>query len=290
MPNVYLNGDFLPLEQASVSVLDRGFLFGDGIYEVIPVYAGRLFRLSQHLLRMDHSLAAIGMDNPHDGDTWQAILERLVDTARADGLSDELTIYLQVTRGAGLNRDHAIPEGLSPTVFAMASPTRPPPIEQQQQGVRCITSDDIRWSRCDIKAITLLPAVLLRQQATVAGAQEALLLRDGQLTEGSVTSVFAIIDDTLVTPPKSHLLLPGVTRDLVLELAEQVGMVVDQRGIPAAELFQAQELWVTGSTKEVLAVVEVDGKPIGDGHPGPYFQQMLEHYRNFKQQFRAGPR
>ena len=286
MPNVYLNGRFLPLEQANIAVLDRGFLFGDGVYEVVPVYGKHLFRLTQHLRRLDRSLAAIGIQNPHSDAQWSDLLTQLI----SETPGDELTVYLQITRGAGENRDHAIPEGLSPTVFAMASTTRPPPEEQRSQGVRCIISDDIRWSRCDIKAITLLPAVLLRQQAAEANAQEVLLLRDGQLTEGSVTSVFAIIDDILVTPPDSHLLLPGVTRDLVLELAENAGFTISQRAIPAVELFQAQELWITGSTKEVLAVVDVDGRPIGDGRPGRYYHSMLLHYRNYKQQFREqGP-
>ena len=282
MSDVYLNGQFLPLEQARIPVLDRGFLFGDGIYEVIPVYAGRLFRLREHLDRMQHSLTAIGIPNPHGSDQWQEILEQLVAT----NPGDELTLYLQITRGVGENRDHAIPAGLSPTVFAMASPTRPPSAEQCEQGVRCITSEDIRWLRCDIKAITLLPAVLMRQQATEAGATEVLLVRDGQVTEGSITSLFTVYSDTLVTPPKSHLLLPGVTRDLVLELAEQAGMTIEQRPIPAAELTDADEIWITGSTKEILAVIEVDGDTIGNGRPGNHFHRLLERYREYKQAFR----
>ena len=282
MPDVYLNGSFLPLEQACIPVLDRGFLFGDGVYEVLPVYGGRLFRLQQHLDRLQHSLDAIGISNPHPSDGWRELLQTLSD--RSPG--DELTIYLQITRGVGSNRDHAIPAGLQPTVFAMASTTRPPSPQQREQGVRCITSDDIRWLRCDIKAITLLPAVLMRQQATDADAAEALLIRDGQVTEGSVTSLFTIYGDTLVTPPKSHLLLPGVTRDLVLELAAQAGIRIEQRTIPTAELCNADEVWITGSTKEVLAVVDIDGKPIGNGRPGRYFHQMLERYRAYKQAFR----
>lgn len=282
MPNVYLNDRFLPLEQATVSVLDRGFLFGDGVYEVIPVYGKQLFLLDEHLLRLERSLTAIGMQNPYDKQQWRAILTRLVaDTPGAD-----LTIYLQVTRGAGPNRDHAIADGLRPTLFAMASAPRSPTDEQRRDGVSCITADDIRWSRCDIKAITLLAAVLLRHQASEAGAQETLLLRDGQLTEGSTTNVFAVIDDTLVTPPNSHLLLPGVTRGLVLDLAQQAGFATDQRPIAAAELVQAQELWVTSSTKEVLAVVELDGQRVGDGRPGPYFITIQQHYRRFTQQVR----
>ena len=282
MSDVYLNGSFMPLEQATIPVLDRGFLFGDGIYEVIPVYGGRLFRLQEHLDRMQHSLDAIGITNPHSDQDWRGILETL--TAATPG--DELTIYLQITRGVGSNRDHAIPNDISPTVFAMTSTTRPPSDQQREQGVRCITSDDIRWLRCDIKAITLLPAVLLRQTASEANAAEALLIRDGQVTEGSVTSLFAIYADTLVTPPKSHLLLPGVTRDLVLELAGQAGIDIQQRAIPASELCDADELWITGSTKEILAVIEVDGQRIGDGHPGQHFQRMLARYRAYKQAFR----
>jgi D-alanine transaminase len=283
MSNVYLNGATLPLEQACIPVMDRGFLFGDGIYEVIPVYGGRLFRLQEHLTRLNRSLDAIGITNPHSDQQWQQILDDLISNSDH---GDELTLYLQITRGAGTSRDHAIPADISPTVFAMASATKPPTDEQRQQGVSCITAEDIRWLRCDIKAITLLPAVLMRQQAAAAGAADALLVRDGQVTEGSVTSLFAIVGDTLVTPPQSHLLLPGVTRELVLELAAQANMTIEQRAIPLTELYDADELWITGSTKEVLAVVEVDGKPIGTGQPGPHFQQMLDRYRAYKQAFR----
>lgn len=283
MPNVYLNGEMLPLQQACVPVMDRGFLFGDGIYEVIPVYGGRLFRLQEHLSRLNRSLDAIGIANPHSDQQWQQILDTLI---RDSDDGDELTLYLQITRGAGPNRDHAYPADITPTVFAMASATKPPSDAQRQQGVSCITAEDIRWLRCDIKAITLLPAVLMRQQAAAAGAADALLVRDGNVTEGSVTSLFAIVGGTLVTPPSSHLLLPGVTRELVLELAEQANMPIEQRAIPQAELYSADELWITGSTKEVLAVIEVDGKPIGNGQPGPHFHQMLEHYRAYKQAFR----
>lgn len=282
MSNVYLNGEFLPLEQARIPVLDRGFLFGDGIYEVIPVYGGQLFRLQQHLDRMQRSLDAIGIPNPHSSDGWRDILQTLADR----GPGDELTLYLQITRGVGANRDYAIPPGLTPTVFAMASTTKPPSTEQRDGGVRCITSEDIRWLRCDIKAITLLPAVLMRQQATEAGATEVLLVRDSQVSEGSITSLFALFGDTLVTPPQSKLLLPGVTRELVLELAELAGMDIEQRPIAADELYDADELWITGSTKEVLAVIEVDGKTIGSGRPGPQFHQMLARYRAYKQAFR----
>jgi len=283
MSNVYLNGDTLPLQQACVPVMDRGFLFGDGIYEVIPVYGGRLFRLQEHLSRLTRSLDAIGIPNPHSDQQWQQILDTLVSDSD-DG--DELTLYLQITRGAGPNRDHAIPTDITPTVFAMASPTKPPSAEQREQGVSCITAEDIRWLRCDIKAITLLPAVLMRQQTAAVGAADALLVRDGDVTEGSVTSLFAMFGDTLVTPPPSHLLLPGVTRELVLELAAGADMTIAQRPIPLADLYTADELWITGSTKEVLAVVEVDGKPIGNGRPGPHFHRMLDRYRDYKQAFR----
>ena len=284
MSNVYLNGSFLPQEQAMVPVMDRGFLFGDGIYEVIPVYGKRLFRLTEHLQRLDRSLSAIGIANPHDEADWQAILEELI----AGVPGDELSVYLQVTRGVGSARDHRISPDLVPTVFASASPAHPPDAEHQQQGIRCITTDDIRWSRCDIKAITLLPAVLLRQQASEAGAQEALLVRDGQVTEGSVSNVFMVHNDTLVTPPNSHLLLPGVTRGLVLELAAEAGMTIEQRAIPVAELFEADELWISGSLKEILNVVEVDDRTIGDGRPGRHYQALMQHYHAFKNRFREG--
>lgn len=281
MSNVYLNGNFLPLEQAMVPVMDRGFLFGDGVYEVIPVYGKRLFRLSEHLRRLDHSLAAIGIDNPHGEAGWRAILEELIGGVPGD----ELSVYLQITRGVGAKRDHAISDDLVPTVFATASPAQPPAIEHRQQGIRCITAEDIRWSRCDIKTITLLPAVLLRQQASLAGAQEALLVRDGQVSEGSVSNIFMVSNDTLITPPNSHLLLPGVTRGLVLDLATDAGMTIEQRAIPVAELFQADELWVSGSIKEILAVVEVDGRTIGDGRPDRHYLRIAELYHDFKKHF-----
>ena len=283
MSNVYLNGDYLPLEQAHVPVMDRGFLFGDGVYEVIPVYGGRLFRLQEHLTRLARSLDAISIPNPHSDQQWQQILDTLVNDSDE---GDELTLYLQISRGAGPTRDYTIPADIRPTVFAMASRTKPPTDEQRDHGVSCITAEDIRWLRCDIKAITLLPAVLMRQLAAAAGAADALLVRDGQVSEGSITSLFAMFGDTLVTPPSSNLLLPGVTRELVLELAAKADMAIEQRPIPLAELYTADELWITGSTKEVLAVVEVDGKAIGNGQPGPHFQQMLDRYRGYKQAFR----
>ena len=284
MPSAYLNGEFLPLAQARVPVLDRGFLFGDGIYEVIPVYGRRLFRLHQHLQRLADSLAAVRIDNPHNAAQWQVILHRLIDGEPGP----DLTIYLQITRGAGSTRDHAIDPTLTPTVFAMASPTPAANAEQLRHGLRCITTEDIRWLRCDIKAITLLPAVLMRQQASDAGAQEALLVRDGLVTEGSVTNLFAVIDGTLTTAPKSHLLLPGVTRDLVLELAQAEGIALSERALRLEELFNATEVWVTGSTKEIAAVVTIDGRTIGDGQPGPLHRHMLALYRDYKQRFREG--
>jgi len=284
MPNVYLNGQFLPQQQAMIPVMDRGFLFGDGVYEVIPVYGKRLFRLPEHLRRLDRSLAAIGIDNPHDEAGWQAILETLI----AGVPGDELNVYLQLTRGVGTVRDHRISDDLAPTVFATATPSHPPPAEHLDQGIRCITADDIRWSRCDIKAITLLPAVLLRQQASEADAQEALLVRDGQVTEGSVSNVFMVRDDSLITPPNSHLLLPGVTRGLVLELAAEAGMTIEQRAIPVAELFAADELWISGSIKEILAVVEIDDRTIGDGRPGRHYHRLMQLYHAFKDRFREG--
>ncbi len=284
MPSAYLNGHYLPAAEARVSVLDRGFLFGDGIYEVIPVFGGRLFRLDEHLQRLSRSLAAIHIDDPHSPTQWRDILRQLIDNEPGG----ELTLYLQVTRGAGSIRDHAIDPAMRPTVFAMASPTPAPDPALRRQGVRCITTEDIRWLRCDIKAITLLPAVLMRQQAVDAGAQEALLLRDGFVNEGSVTSVFAVIDGVLVTPPKSHLLLPGVTRDLVLELALGNAIPVEERAFTLAHLLGADEVWITGSTKEVAAVVAIDGHAVGDGAPGPLHHRMLTLYQDFKQRFRDG--
>jgi D-alanine transaminase len=283
-PNVYLNGEFLPLAEATISVLDRGFLFGDGVYEVIPAYAGRLFRLSQHLQRLDDSLRAIGMPNPLQEEEWNALLENLV----AQRPGEDQSVYLQVTRGAAETRDHAIPEGITPTIFAMTSPIPAVDPALASSGIKAITMKDIRWRLCNIKATTLLANVLFRQQAKEEQAMEAILIRDGLATEGAASNLFVVSDGLLVTPPKSPHLLPGITRDLVLELADEAGVPFQQREIPEQELINAEEIWLTSSTKEIMPVTRLNDLPVGDGKPGTLFRKMSAVYGEYKEQIKAG--
>jgi len=277
-PIVYLNGEFLPLDRAKVSVLDRGFLFGDGVYEVIPVYGGRPFRLEEHLERLNNSLRGIRMESPLTTEEWKPIFARLIC-----GDQDQ-SIYLQVTRGAAPKRDHAFPEGAAPTVFVMCSPIAPIPAE----GVRAITLDDIRWQWCHIKAITLLANVLLRQLAVDRGCAEAILVRESFAVEGAASNLFAVVDGVLLTPPKGHAILPGITRDLVLELALTNDIPAAERDITLEELQRAGEVWLTSSTREILPVIELDGQPVGVGKPGPIWRQMNAIYQAYKQQLRQG--
>lgn len=283
-PKVYLNGEFLALADARVPVLDRGFLFGDSIYEVIPVYAGRPFRLLQHLQRLDDSLRAIRMANPLTTAEWQEMLERLI-RERPD---QDQSIYLQVTRGAAEGRDHAIPEGITPTVFAMSSPLPPPDPGLLETGIKAISLDDIRWRLCNIKATTLLANVLMRQQAKDAHAMEAILIRDGLATEGAASNLFIVVDGTLITPPKSNFLLPGVTRDLVLELAIGAGIPCQERAIPEQELMTADEVWLTSSTKEIMPVTRLNEGAVADGRPGPRFREASRLYGEYKERIKAG--
>lgn len=278
---VYLNGEFLPLARANVSVLDRGFLFGDGIYEVIPVYGGRLFRLDPHLQRFERSLAAIRITNPYTRAEWRTLLEALVQ--RNGG--DDLSLYLQITRGVA-PRNLAFPVETTPTVFAMASLVHAR--SGTEQGIDAIVVQDPRWLHCDIKAITLLPAVLLRQQAVDHGAAEAIMLRDGQLTEGAACNVFIVRNGVAITPPHSERLLPGITRDLVVELCRQHGVPCEERNVSEAELRSADEVWLTSSPSGVLPVIHLDGAAVGNGAPGPLWRTVSALYRHYQNEFRAG--
>ncbi len=280
----YLNGRILPLAEACIPVMDRGFLFGDGVYEVIPVYGGRLFRLHEHLDRLANSLALIRLPDPLARDAWSDMLEELV--ARNGG--GQQSLYLQVTRGVAPVRDHAFPDPIRPTVFAMVTPLVTPDAATLQRGIRAATVPDVRWDYCHIKAITLLPNVLLKQQALDGGASEAILIRDGNATEGSASNVFVVSDGTLITPPKSNLLLPGITRDLVVELARANALALEERPIPEALLRTASEVWVTSSTREVMPVVELDGTPVGDGKAGPVWHRVYALYSAYKRAVSAG--
>jgi len=268
-PTCYLNGEWLPLASARISPLDRGFLFADGVYEVVPVHRGRPFRLRQHLERLDDSLTAIRLRNPHDHAGWHAILEQLASTAG----EHELLLYVQVTRGAEYGRNHPFPAAATPTVFAFASPYPVPAAATLERGLRAVTLQDIRWDRCDIKSIALLGNVLLRQEATDRGADEALLVRTGLLLEGSSSSVFLCIGGTLVTPPNDHRILPGTSRDAVLELAD--GWLPSQIcPVEAREISNCDEVWIASAGRGVLPVTSVDGEPVGEGAPGPLWQEM----------------
>jgi D-alanine transaminase len=281
---IYLSGEFMPIEQARIPVLDRGFIFGDGVYEVIPVYSHRPFRLGEHLRRLQDSLDGIKLANPHDDATWTRLMRRLVELNEFPDQS----LYVHITRGAA-KRDHAFPKDITPTVFMMSNPLTTPPKQQVDHGVGAITALDNRWLRCDIKAIALLPNVLLRQQAVEAGCVEAILLRDGFMTEGAASNIFVVRNGVLLAPPKNHLMLAGITYDVVLELAQAGGIRHEIREIAEAELRSAQEIWLTSSTREVLAVTRLDDAPVGDGMPGPVFARMYALYQNYKDRImRAG--
>lgn len=274
---IYLNGVFMPLEEARVPVLDRGFIFGDGVYEMIPVYSRHPFRLAEHLTRLQASLDGIRLANPHTRAEWENLIGELIK--RNPG--EDLSLYLHVTRGVA-PRDHAFPKDVQPTVFLMANPLTTPSTEQVEKGVSAISAADNRWLRCDLKAISLLSNVLLRQLAVDAGTMETLLLRDGFLMEGAATSVFVVSNGVLLAPPKSHLILPGVTYDVVLELAAANAIPHEVRAIPESELRAASEIWLTSSTKEVLAVVKLDDQPVGEGVPGPLYRRMYGLYQEYK--------
>lgn len=281
---VYLNGKYLPIHEACISVLDRGFLLGDGVYEVIPVYGGNPFRIDQHLQRLENSLEQVRIPFPCTRGEWSGILDDIIER---NGSGDQ-SIYLQVTRGIAAKRDHAFPDPIHPTVFVMSNPLLPVAGKILREGVRAITLDDIRWHRCDIKAITLLANVLLRQQALDDGSAEAILVRDGLASEGAASNLFIVKNGTVITPPTGPKLLPGVTRDLVLELAEQHDIPWCEQDIRLQDLFGAEEVWFSSSTKEILPVIQVDDQKIGTGAPGPIWDALYQHYQAYKDSLRAG--
>ena len=276
MTTVYLNGDFVPLDQARVSVLDRGFIFADGIYEVIPVFSGVPFRLAEHLQRLRNNLNEISLHLDYDGDTWQSLIDQLLALNRATGDS---SIYIQVTRGVA-ERNHFYQSGYTPTVFIYCKPLQETDVSR---GVGAALHEDIRWEYCHIKAVALLPNVMLKQYARATdGSIEAILYRDGYITEGAASNVFIVSGDGVRTPPKSNRLLPGITRDLVVELAGTSSYQCREVPISKAELVRADEIWITSSSLGIAPVVRLDGRPVRDGKPGPAWREVDAIYQAFK--------
>jgi len=277
----YLNGEFMPLNQAKVSVLDRGFIFGDGIYEVVPVYGRKLFRFDEHLARLDRSLGKVRIANPHGRNEWLALCRKLIAAQAAE---DQL-VYLQITRGVAW-RDHVMPTDVDPTVFMMATPMKPPTAEQRHHGVACVTARDFRWERGDIKSVSLLGNVLARQMSADHGAVETVMFRDGFLTEASACNVWVVHEGALLGPPKSEHVLEGIRYELLRELCEEEGIAYNLRPIPETEVLAADELMLSSATKEVLAVTTLDGDPVGHGalrgKPGPVHARLFEAYQRAK--------
>lgn len=269
----YLNGSYLALADARVPVLDRGFIFGDGVYEVVPVYGRRPFRLEQHLDRLARSLAAVRIEPPHARGEWQDIITRLV---AASPLPDVI-VYLQVTRGVA-RRDFPFPKGVAPTVFAMTSALTRPSAAQREQGLRTISVPDLRWHRCDIKSTSLLGAVLARQQAADLGLDEVVQHRDGRLTEGSASNVWVVKAGAVMAPPRDHWILEGIRYGLVEQLCAKAGIGVRIAEITMDEVCQADELMLTAATREILPIVELDARPVGDGRPGPVYRRLRQAY------------
>jgi D-alanine transaminase len=274
---VALNGRFIPIEEASVPVLDRGFIFGDGIYEVVPSYGGRLFRWPQHLARLKRSLSKVRIDNPHDDAGWLGLVQELI----ARHPWPDQFIYLQVTRGVA-RRDHAFPKGVAPTVFGMASELVPVPAQQREQGVTAVTLPDERWLHCDIKSTSLLGNVLARQAAVDAQALECLMFRDGFLTEGSASNVWMVRHGTMFGPPRDNLILEGIRVRLMDELCQSSAVPLEIRPILREEVLQADELLISSATKEILPVTVLDGRPVGNGRPGPVYQALYQAYQAAK--------
>lgn len=282
-PVVYLNGDYLPLADAKVSVLDRGFIFGDGVYEVIPAYGGHPFRMHNHLERLDNSLKAIQIKNPLTTEQWQSAIKAIIE---ANNYYDQ-SVYIQVTRGVA-PRDHRFPHQNKPTIFIMANSLEEQPAEISKNGIKAVTLADNRWLNCHIKSISLLANVLLRQEAQDQGAQEAILIRNGEATEGAASNLFIVHDHCLITPPTGPTLLPGVTRNLIVEIAPEHSICLKEQVISKDELFNADEIWLTSSTKEILPVTSLNDKIIGNGKPGPYWQKIMTAYQQRKQLLRSG--
>lgn len=278
---VYLNGEYLPLNEAKVSVLDRGFIFGDGVYEVIPSYGSKALRFEHHMQRLQNSLDAVRIKNPLSNAQWQEIINKLI----AETDSQDQYIYLHITRGVA-SRDHRFPDEVKPTVFVMSNVLNPVETSLLETGIAAVTLDDIRWQYCNIKAIALLPNILLRQQAVDKGAAEAILIRDGNMTEGAASNIFIVSNGIIKTPPKDNKLLPGITRDLVVELAKSHNMSIEETTISEKEFLAADEIWLTSSTKEILPITKINDQQVGNGKPGAVWRDMYSKYQDYKELLR----
>ena len=276
-PIAHFNGKLLPLDQVWISPLDRGFIFGDGVYEVIPVYDGKPLHAREHFERLQRSMDEIQLKNPHTVDEWMRVTRELLKHHAGDQ-----AVYIQVTRGAPQKRDHAIPKDLTPTVFMMSNPMTNPSKEAVENGVACVTARDFRWEKCHIKSTSLLGNVLARQISVDAGATETVLFRDGMLTEASSSNVFIVKNGVVAAPPRDNMILLGITYELAAKLAREGALKLEVRPVTEAEVRAADEIWLTSSTKEVLAVTTLDGKPVGTGKPGAVFRRMHAHYQDYK--------
>ncbi len=282
-----LNGVLSSVAEAKVSVLDRGFIFGDGIYEVVPAYGGRLFRFDEHMARLQRSLDKLRIANPHSAEAWLAACRSLVAQLRAQSDAPDQLVYIQVTRGVA-PRDHVMPPGLQPTVFMMCSPMRPVSPEQRHAGVACTTARDFRWERGDIKTISLLGNVLARQISADHGTTETIMFRNGFLTEAAASNVWVVKDGALLGPPKSEHVLEGIRFELLRELCEEVGIAHNLRPIAEADVLSADEVLLSSATKEVVAVTRIDGDAVGHGalrgKPGPVYGRLYEAYQQAKRE------
>ena len=281
----HLNGEFLPLNEAKISVLDRGFIFGDGVYDVAPVYGRRLFRFDEHMARLERGLQKIRIANPHGREDWLALCRRLVAALHEKTGAEDQLVYVQVTRGVAL-RDHVMPQGIAPTVFMMASPMKPPTAEMRHHGVACVTARDFRWERGDIKSTSLLGNVLARQISADQGVMEPIMCRDGWLPAAASSTVWIVHEGALLGPPKSEHVLEGIRVELLRELCEDVGIAYNLRPISEADVRAADEVLLSSATKEILPVTKIDGEPVGHGalrgKPGPVYARLHEAYQRAK--------
>ena len=286
----YLNGEFTTLPNARISVMDRGFIFGDGVYEVVPAYAGVPFRFDEHMARLGRSLAELRIPNPMQPREWMALVQRLMASyAQAKGVSVEATdqlVYLQITRGVAM-RDHAMPPGITPTVFCMTNRLSLYGEEERSRGASCVTADDFRWEKAHIKSTSLLGAVLARQISADAGAAETVMFRDGWLSEASSSNVWMVKDGAVFGPPRDNLVLEGIRYGLIETLCREAGIPFELRRIHRDEVLAADELLLSSATKEIMPVTRLDGQPVGTGAPGPIYQQLYAGYQRAKQGSRA---